>query len=176
MGYVYIPFLVTYIKLQVISIKYYYFVFHVKKEEELLEEEFPDTKVDLKIDGDKVRTRLTSVGENGQMIQDDDEESNEFFVTSAPQTTINSSVQKLKNKQKKAGKLEKTQQKNKKPEKVQVPGIPEEPTDVAQRPKRGQHGRKKKLKEKYKFQDDEERQLRMQLLRVIKIRFLICLQ
>lgn len=39
------------------------------------------------------------------------------------------------------------------------------------KPKRGQHGRKKKLKEKYKFQDDEERKLRIRLLKVLCIFF-----
>jgi len=133
-----------------------------------LEEEFPDTQVDLKMARDKMGARLTSVSESSQVAEVNGEDAGDFFVTSAPQTAINSSVQKLKNKQKKAGKLEKIHQKNKQPEKIQVPVIQEEQSDSNQRPKRGQHGRKKKLKEKYKFQDDEERQLRMQILRVIK--------
>ena len=49
----------------------------------------------------------------------------------------------------------------------QVETEPEPASEPAtSKPKRGQHGRKKKLKEKYKFQDDEERELRMQLLQV----------
>lgn len=93
--------------------------------------------------------------------------SEEFMITHAPIATP--SLQKLKNRQKKAGKADKAQGK-----KQEAPPKTERGTradlhdgDEAPRtPKRGQHGRKKKLKEKYKDQDEEERLIKMQLLRV----------
>jgi hypothetical protein len=100
--------------------------------------------------------------------QNADDENAEFFVTSGL-PSINNSVQKIKNKQKKANKNDKAQAKNAKSDpKKQVPvPLPHESAEDQLKPKkRGQHGRQKKLKEKYKFQDDEERHLRMQLLRV----------
>jgi len=138
----------------------------------LLEEEFPDTHVDVKLDGDRVRTRLkSSMSENDNAAPQDEEES-EFYVTSGL-PAVNSSVQKIKNKQKKANKNEKTQAKNQKSDgikkKLPVVSEPSEGEDSSKPKKRGQHGRQKKLKEKYKFQDDEERQMKIQLLRVTRL-------
>lgn len=122
------------------------------------EDEFPDTHVNLNVDGDKLRTRLTS--STGSVLDD----ASEFLVTSAVPSANSNSMQKIKNKQKKIAKLAKGQPKQQ-VMKSEKPSLAVEPSPV-NRPKRGQHGRKKKLKEKYKFQDDEERELRMKLLRV----------
>jgi len=133
----------------------------------MADEEFPDTHVDLDVDakGNKLRTRLlsSSGGDVGASAE-------EFMVTSTP--TAMPSLQKLKNKQKKAGKNEKAQ--GKKQEAPKPPPKAVESVDEPQKSsKRGHHGRKKKLKEKYKDQDEEERLLKMQLLRV-SICNLIC--
>lgn len=78
----------------------------------------------------------------------------------------------MKNKQKKNAKLLKNQPKEIKSEKSSVAASVESLNLPVNRPKRGQHGRKKKLKEKYKYQDDEERELRMKLLRVNNLHYL----
>ncbi len=123
------------------------------------DEEFPDTHVNIDIDGDRLHARNSVSG-------DGEEESAQFLVTSILPSAINPSTQKMKNKQKKAAKFAKNQPKEIKSEKSSVAASVESLSSPVNRPKRGQHGRNKKLKEKYKFQDDEERELRMKLLRV----------
>ncbi|ODN03333.1 Nuclear export mediator factor NEMF [Orchesella cincta] len=135
----------------------------IHEEEEELEmpdtEEFPDTHVEVDIasaaKGSERYKRLMGLGEGAEATNE------EFMVTATP--TAVPSLQKLKNKQKKAVKTEKAQGKSK--QEAPKPPKPESIDDNQKSNKRGHHGRKKKLKEKYKDQDEEERLLKMQLLR-----------
>lgn len=136
------------------------------------EEEFPDTHVELDLaKGNKVRARLTSGASGGGGGEDD-----EYMITHAP--VVHQSLQKLKNKQKKAGKEAKEKGKEAKERgkkggggggaqrKISEGESIADPAEAQKTPaKRGHHGRKKKLKEKYKDQDEEERLIKMQLLR-----------
>lgn len=132
-------------------------------EEEIEEEDdgphFPDTHVKIEHDTGKVITkadpllqRLTSESENPENVifMGDDKP----YIIQAMPTRI---------KQQKQKKLAKQHSKEEKSSRRENQNFDESKRD--QQPKRGQKGKIKKIKEKYKDQDEDERKLRMEILK-----------
>lgn len=112
--------------------------------------QFPDTHIKIEHDTGKVTMQADPKLERLQSI--DSQEVEETLIQAAPL---------------KVKKYEKKLKANKKSQK-QEPEVKEEPANKRDQnqPKRGQKGKLKKIKEKYKDQDEEERILRMEILKV----------
>jgi len=134
------------------------------------ENEFPDTKLELDEDvlgRSKALSGLSLASLTSSSATLDETRTDDIsFITSGTVKALSMDATKMRQDKKKADKKKaaggKGVAKTEPP-----PPPPQQPAESSSnKPKRGQHGRKKKLKEKYKFQDDEERELRMQLLQV----------
>lgn len=140
------------------------------------EEAFPDTKVEIPVDSgtNSNRTRTISTASSTGPLQSgfetggstlDEIEGSVITCGVVPGHSVDISKVR-KNAKKKEKEAKKKGKQGRTMKTVVEPLPPQAPPSTALKPKRGQHGRQKKLKEKYKFQDEEERELRMQLLQV----------
>lgn len=120
--------------------------------------EFPDTQVQVKHDFGRQESALAEeiVREKLSMCEEDGDQ--ELLIASQPVKV----KQQMSKKTKQANRQEKKDKKGK--------GQQEQKSVTQEKPgqqlKRGQKSKLKKIKEKYKDQDEDERQLRMQILQV----------
>jgi hypothetical protein len=139
--------------------------------------EFPDTQVKINLDSSSNRVRTQTQSSMSvssvntflsESVNNETDESQNTVIISSGVAPISVSAQKLRKDKKKADK--KAQNEGPKPNAKEEKVEPQDKQDdqdkdsQVQKPKRGQHGRNKKIKEKYRFQDEEERAQRMLLL------------
>jgi len=143
------------------------------------EDAFPDTRVEVGLPPGVLRGRTVScVSASSAGVSDDVGGSSSGLAEEEGEGTVITAGILPGARTMDSAKLAKNAKKKEKEAKKKGKGVDKEttvPVEPAQstsssstgnKPKRGQHGRQKKLKEKYRFQDDEERELRMQLLQV----------
>ena len=115
------------------------------------ESQFPDTKIKIDLSGSKVKLHIDN---NQSMKVAQENEDNVIYLGDDKPIIVNATVKertsKVKQKQPPAKESEKSEMETKKNDQVLF--------------KRGQKGRLKKMKEKYKDQDEEDRRLSMQVL------------
>jgi len=125
-------------------------------EEESAGPSFPDTQVQIKHDFDRQESTLLEEIVKEEMSVNPNENDQELIISSQPVRIKQQIGKKVKQANRQQSKEKKTQQK---PVQIQLTN-----DNKAGQLKRGQKSKLKKIKEKYKDQDDDERQLRMKIL------------
>ncbi|XP_054084386.1 ribosome quality control complex subunit NEMF homolog [Zeugodacus cucurbitae] len=128
---------------------------------------FPDTQVKIEHDTGRVTVRTDSVVES---INEGDEQAETIQKVAVAEeeeeaTIIPAAPARKKQQQNAKKRKEEKERKTQKELRQQQQNTAEKDTKNASNMKRGQRGKLKKMKAKYKDQDEEERELRMQLLK-----------
>ncbi|XP_016980552.1 nuclear export mediator factor NEMF homolog [Drosophila rhopaloa] len=127
---------------------------------------FPNTEVKIEHDTGRITVRSNSLNPNKEEAEENDD-----VVQSLPSKTVDEETtiilagpSRIKQVSAKKTKVEKARAAKQEAAKQEVAPVDTEPKNPSQI-KRGQKGKLKKMKQKYKDQDDEEREIRMMILK-----------